>query len=60
MPEPKPHPATAKRESVHQTPADTRARSYERLRETGIPAAPAKAIAEQAARQVHENQNKRR
>ena len=44
---------------LHETPSLTRERSYEKLRETGIPQDNARRIAEDATRQTHEQLNKR-
>lgn len=48
----------SKSERNHDTAAMTRERSYERLREAGIPREPARQIAEQATRETYESKNK--
>lgn len=45
---------------MHETPALTRERSIEKMREAGIPADNARRIAEDTARQVHEPLNRRK
>ena len=44
---------------IHHSTQDTRQRSYDRLRKSGIPRENAKRIAEQATREAHDNLNKR-
>ena len=39
---------------IHETPAETRERSYERLRESGVKKDAARRIADDAARQTHD------
>lgn len=43
---------------IHHSTADTRERAYERLRSTGIPAEPARKIADEAVRSTHDDLNK--
>lgn len=45
---------------LHDSTASTRERSYEKLREAGIPKDNAKKIAEQATRETHEAASKRK
>jgi hypothetical protein len=43
---------------IHWTPAETRERNYERLRQEGVPEGPARQIADEAARRSHDNLNR--
>jgi hypothetical protein len=45
---------------IHQTPGETRERTYERLRRSGITPDNARRISEEAARQTHDTLNRDR
>lgn len=44
---------------IHHSTDDTRARAYDRLRQTGVPRDTAREISESAAREAHERLNRR-
>lgn len=48
----------SKRENNHSTQAETRERSYERMREAGFSQEVSKKVAEQATRETYEAKNK--
>lgn len=45
--------------NIHDTPAETRERHYERLRKDGVPREPARHIADEATRRNHDTWNRR-
>lgn len=44
--------------NIHHSTRDTHERAYDRLRSTGIPAEPARKIAEETVRRTHDDLNK--